>query len=159
MTESYLDMMEESLKQKIAVLEEISKENLIQKDILENANGFDEDGFDATLNKKSELIGQVEKLNDGFDSLYVRVKDELDNNRDKHKDKIRTFQDLIRQITDLSNEIETGEKRNRILADVHFRSSKDRINQNRRSSAAALDYYLTMNKSKVTPPQFYDSKN
>ncbi len=152
-------MMEESLRQKIQVLQDIVKENQTQKAILENTEKFDEEGFDETISRKGELIKQVEKLNDGFQTLFDRVKDELEDNKDKHRDKIKTYQELIRNITDLSTEIEIGEKRNRILADVHFKSSKERINQNRRSSTAALDYYLTMNKSNITPPQFYDSKN
>jgi methyl-accepting chemotaxis protein len=152
-------MMEESLRQKIEVLQKIEKENLEQRKLLENEEGFDEESFDKTLTRKSELIGQVEKLNDGFESLFDRVRDELGDNKEKYRKEISTLQDLIRQITDLSNSIETGENRNRLLADVHFKSSRDRINQSRRSSSAALNYYLTMNKSNVTPPQFYDSKN
>ncbi|MBE5859773.1 MAG: hypothetical protein E7301_06570 [Butyrivibrio sp.] len=159
MTKSYLSMMEESLRQKIEVLQKIEKENLEQRKLLENEEGFDEESFDKTLTRKSELIGQVEKLNDGFESLFDRVRDELGDNKEKYRKEISTLQDLIRQITDLSNSIETGENRNRLLADVHFKSSRDRINQSRRSSSAALNYYLTMNKSNVTPPQFYDSKN
>ncbi|WP_035767581.1 hypothetical protein [Butyrivibrio sp. NC2002] len=159
MTRSYLSMMEESLRQKIEVLQKIEKENLEQRKLLENEEGFDEESFDKTLTRKSELIGQVEKLNDGFESLFDRVRDELGDNKEKYRKEISTLQDLIRQITDLSNSIETGENRNRLLADVHFKSSRDRINQSRRSSSAALNYYLTMNKSNVTPPQFYDSKN
>ncbi len=159
MTQSYLDMMEESLRQKIEVLEKIEKENLIQKELLESTTGFDEDSFDKTLTRKSELIGQVEKLNDGFQNLFDRVKEELEGNKDKYKKEIHLFQDLIRQITDLSSAVEIGEKRNRMLADIHFRSSKDKLNKSQKSSSAALNYYLTMNKSNITPPQFYDSKN
>ena len=76
-----------------------------------------------------------------------------------YRDKIAVFQELIRKITDLSNSIEVEERRNRELAKNYFDSSKNQINQNRKSSRAALDYYLTMNKSNITPPQFYDSKN
>ena len=159
MTQSYLDMMEESLQQKIDVLQKIEAVNEQQKLLLDASGEFDEESFDKTLADKSELIGQVEKLNDGFQSLYDRVKEELDRNKDNYKEQILELKNLIRQITDLSNSIEAGEKRNRILADVHFQSSKDRINQGRKSSSAALNYYLTMNKSNITPPQFYDSKN
>ena len=78
MTESYLDMMEESLNQKVEVLESIVKENEIQKQILEDEGHFDGDGFNATIGRKGELIGRIETLNDGFESLYERVKEELD---------------------------------------------------------------------------------
>lgn len=159
MTESYLDMMEESLNQKVEVLESIVKENEIQKQILENEEHFDGDGFSATISRKGELIGRIETLNDGFETLYERVKEELDGNKDKYRDKIAHFQELIRQITDLSNSIEVGERRNQDLARYYFQTSKSQINQSRKSSQAALDYYLTMNKSRITPPQFYDSKN
>ncbi|WP_026509866.1 hypothetical protein [Butyrivibrio sp. LC3010] len=159
MTESYLDMMEESLREKIKVLQEVATENEAQKEILESTVAFDEAGFDEAISRKGELIRRIENLNDGFESLYERVKAELQDNKDKYKEKIEVFQDLIRQITDLSNSIEAGEKRNRALAKNYFSSSKGQINQSRRSSQAALDYYLTMNKSKITPPQFYDTKN
>lgn len=159
MTESYLDMLEESLDQKIQVLEEIEKENLVQKDILENEEGFDEESFDETLNRKSELIKRVESLNDGFETVFARVKEELDKNREKYKDRIHIYQDKIRRITDLSNSIEVGELRNRNLVATHVNKTRDQINTKRKSSKAALDYYLTMNKSKITPPQFYDTKN
>ncbi|MBE5843410.1 MAG: flagellar protein FliT [Butyrivibrio sp.] len=159
MTESYLDMMEESLNQKVEVLEGIVRENEIQKKILEDEEHFDGDGFSATISRKGELIGRIETLNDGFETLYERVKEELDGNKDKYRDKIARFQELIRQITDLSNSIEACERRNQELAKYYFQTSKSQINQNRKSSQAALDYYLTMNKSKITPPQFYDSKN
>ena len=159
MTESYLDMMEESLRSKIEVLEEIVKENETQKEILESTKEFDEKGFGEAISRKGELIRRVDNLNDGFESLYDRVKKELEENKDKHKEKIRIFQDLIRQITDLSNSIEAGEKRNSSLAKNYFSVARSKINQGRKSSQAALDYYLTMNKSKITPPQFYDTKN
>nr|WP_044913045.1 hypothetical protein [Butyrivibrio sp. WCE2006] len=159
MTESYLDMMEESLREKIKVLEDIIKENEAQKEILESTVAFDEAGFDEAISRKGELIGRIENLNDGFESLYERVKAELQDNRDKYKEKIAVFQDLIRQITDLSSSIEAGEKRNRALAKSYFSMARDKMNQGRRSSQAALDYYLTMNKSRITPPQFYDTKN
>ncbi|WP_408072071.1 flagellar protein FliT [Butyrivibrio sp. JL13D10] len=159
MTESYLDMMEESLREKITVLEDIVKENETQKEILESTTEFDEERFDEAISRKGELIRRVENLNDGFESLYERVKRELEDNKDKYREKIAVFQNLIREITGLSNSIEAGEKRNRALAKNYFSSSKGQINQNRKSSQAALDYYLTMNKSKITPPQFYDTKN
>ena len=159
MTESYLDMMEASLRDKVKVLEEIVDENETQKKILESTTEFDGKGFDEAISRKGELIRRVENLNDGFESLYERVKKELEGNKDKYRDKIKVFQDLIREITDLSNSIEAGEKRNKALAQSYFSSSKGQINQSRKSSQAALDYYLTMNKSKITPPQFYDTKN
>ena len=159
MTESYLDMMEESLRDKVNVLQEIVEENETQKKILESTTGFDEEGFNEAIRRKGELIRRVENLNDGFESLYERVKKELEGNKDKYREKIKIFQDLIREITDLSNSIEAGEKRNRTLAKNYFKSTKEQINQSRKSSQAALDYYLTMNKSKITPPQFYDTKN
>lgn len=159
MTDSYLDMMEESLREKIKVLDEIVKENEAQRKILESTTEFDEKGFDEAISRKGELIRRVDNLNEGFESLYERVRQELETGRDKHKEKIRIFQNLIRPITDLSNSIEAGEKRNSALAKSYFSMEKSRMNQGRKSSQAALDYYLTMNKSRITPPQFYDTKN
>ena len=159
MTESYLEMMEESLRQKIEVLESIEEENLIQKRLLEDTEHFDEESFDATIDRKGKLIRRIEQLNEGFESLFERVKEELDGNREKYRDQILTYQNLIRQITDLSNAVEVEERRNREMVKNYFQGARDQINKNRRSNQAAYDYYQTMNKSRITPPQFYDTKN
>ena len=159
MNSSYLDIMEESLERKIAVLLEIETENEKQKEILKDPTQVDIPEFDAAVECKGKLIDQLTELNDGFESLYRKIKDELQLNKQQYRVQIERMQDLIRQITALSSRLQTQELRNKQMADSFFSAERTSMKQGKKSVAAAYNYYKNMNHSQVTPPQFFDSKN
>jgi len=45
------------------------------------------------VNRKAALIEKLEQLDTGFESLYDKVKEELESNRDIHKEQIRQMQE------------------------------------------------------------------
>ena len=159
MTESYLAMMMDSLDKKIGLLKRIEEENVRQKEALEHAGSVDVDAFDATVDVKATLIDELDQLNEGFDSLFTKVKQELDGNKDKYKPQIASMQEKIRAITELSGSIQAQEARNRALAEKAFAESRKDMVQGKKSARAALDYYRNMARSTFTPPQYLDSKN
>ncbi len=159
MTETYLDMMEDSLYKKIEVMQQIEIQNGIQKKALERPEGPDQDAFDEAVRVKGVLIGKVTELNDGFAGLYDKIKNELDDNKDKYRDQITRMQNLIRQVTDLSNTIEVQEARNKKLIDSYFPNSKISVKSSKQSAAVAFDYHTTMNKSAGAQSHFVDSQS
>ena len=159
MTSSYLAMMADSLDKKIAILERLREENKKQKEVLSSGNIADLDAFDATVETKGALIEELDQLNDGFDSLFEQVKEELDSNRDKYRDEIAAMQEKIRTITALSGSIQAEEARNKKLAEQYFAGARKDIAQGQKSARAALDYYHNMARSTFTPPQYLDSRH
>ena len=159
MISSSLDMLEESLVKKIEVMKKIQEENDKQKEILKNYDKVDDKDFDDTLDRKGELIDQLDLLDEGFQSLFDKVKEELGNNKDTYKDQIKRMQDLIQEITGLSASIEAAEHRNKKLAEGYFSAARQKMNYSRQTSAAAFNYYRTMNNFKDIPPQFLDKQN
>ena len=159
MTETYLDMMEDSLYKKIEVMQQIEIQNGIQKKALERPEGPDQDAFDEAVRVKGVLIGKVTELNDGFAGLYDKIKNELDDNKDKYRDQITRMQNLIRQVTDLSNTIEVQEARNKKLIDSYFSNSKISVKSSKQSAAVSSDYRTTMNKSASVQSHFVDSQS
>lgn len=157
MTKTYLDMMEDSLKKKIEVMQQIETQNIRQKNALEREGTPDDDAFDDAVQIKGDLIDKLTELNDGFASLYDKVKIELDNNKENYKDQIRRMQDLIRDVTDLSNTLEIQETRNKELADNYFSNTRKEMKRGKKSAAAALNYHVTMNKSSNIQPHFIDN--
>lgn len=157
MARTYLDMMEDSLRKKIEIMKQIEVQNGIQKEALETIGGPDEDAFDKSVNIKGELIDKLTELNDGFDSLYEKVGKELDGKKDKYRSQIQRMQDLIRDITDLSNTLEVQESRNKELADNYFSNTRQGMRTGKQSAAAALKYHVTMNKSANIQPHFIDN--
>ena len=117
MQKSYINIMIESLQKKVAVLDEVIKCSEGQKAVLEDAN-LDPDTFQEDGRKKAIWIEKLEKLDDGFDSLYQKVKEELQDNKEQYKEEIHKMQDLIRQITERSAQIQALEARNKELVEA-----------------------------------------
>ncbi len=71
-----LDILSESLDDKIKLLKEIQEYN--KKQELAFSEGEpDINSFDSAIEEKGVLIERLEKLDEGFESLYERVSDEL----------------------------------------------------------------------------------
>lgn len=157
MQETYVSIMLQSLKKKLQVLDELEKLNERQKLTLESADGT-ADEFDEIVEKKSALIEQLEQLDSGFEKLFNRVRDELDNNKEAYKDEIHQMQDYIRAITDRSMEAQAQEARNKELMTQKFAKVKTQARQVRANSKATNSYYQSMSKTSVVDPQFMDNK-
>lgn len=157
MTENYLTLLEESLQKKLQVMEEIQQYNLKQQDIFQSEK-VDLNGFDEAVEEKGKLIEKLTALDSGFESLYSKVKKELEGGRDKYQDQIRRLQKLVTEVTETSVSIQAQEARNKKLIEDYFRKEKENIRSGRRSSKAAYDYYKNMNRSSVVMPQLMDKK-
>lgn len=155
MEQTYVDIMIQSLKKKIKVLEEIKRVNVVQKGLLEDDKA-DADDFDVTVEAKSKLIEQLEQLDSGFDKLFERVRDELQANKSAYGEQIKTMQTCIRQITDLSMEIQSQEAKNKDLMTQKFVSVRQKAKVVRTNSKAASQYYKNMMQLNVVDPQFMD---
>ena len=157
MSEQYVEIMIQSLRKKINVLDTIIKLDEEQKEGLENPK-LTPDEFDETVEKKSDMIKQLEQLDSGFEKLFERMVVELENNKDFYKDQILLMKDLIRQITDKSVEIQAQEARNKELMTRKFASIKTQARNVRKGAKAVTQYYHSMNKTGALDSQFWDQK-
>ena len=157
MESTYVDIMIQSLKKKLQVLNEIKKINIIQKQLLEDDRS-DADEFDKSIEDKAKLIEQMNQLDSGFDKLFDRVKGELNTNKENYTERIKKMQELIRQITDLSMELQAQESRNKDLMTRKFVSIRERAKVVRTNQRAANRYYQNMMQLNIIEPQFMDNK-
>lgn len=163
MTESYLEMMVRSLDRKIEILNRIEQENRKQRDLLdfpvqekEAEEFFEEEAFQRTVEEKGRLIEELLKLNEGFDLLFAKVQKELSGQWDDYRSQVRTMQEKIRMVTELSSRIQVQEQRNKALVDRYFSEERTKIKIGKRSTASAMKYYQTMNKTQHVGPQMFD---
>lgn len=68
------------------------------------------------------------------------------------------MQDLIRQITDLSVELQREEQENKELADKKFANIREKAKRVRASKKAVNNYYRSAGKVDYDTPQFFDNK-
>ncbi len=159
MVSASLDMLEESLLKKIEIMKLIEAENEKQTQLLKDPGEVDDAAFDQILDTKGNMIDELLALDDGFQTLFDKVKKDVGNNKELYRDQIKRMQDLIREITARSASIEAAEHRNKQLAEVYFSHARKKMNYSRQTSAAAFNYYRTMNNFRDIPPQFLDNKN
>jgi hypothetical protein len=154
---AYVDIMIQSLQKKINVLDAIIEADKVQKQALEDPN-LDPDDFDKTVSTKSDLIDQLNKLDDGFQETFNIVKEELDGNREKYRTEIKIMQDLIRKVTDRSMQIKRQEATNKQLMTNKFAHVKKQVREVRQSQKIVNQYYKNMMNRNYVEPQFMDNK-
>lgn len=157
MTEQYLNILQDSLKKKREVLEEIDTLCRLQGELL-GTDPVDYDQFDRLVDDKDACIGQLEKLDEGFELLYERVREELQGKKEQYAPWIRETQSLITEILDRSVAIQAQENRNRAAVEQAIRRERQGIGKGKRSLNVAMDYYRSMSNSHVVQPQYMDQK-
>lgn len=154
---SYIKVLIQSLHQKVKALDSIIEKNKEQYEIL-SAEDADMEAFEKNVTEKSEYIDKIVFLDDGFEEIYSRVKEELDVNRAVHTEEIQEMKELISKITERSMKIQAQEQRNKELAAMQFSKAKKKIRQVKAGNKAATQYYQNMQKLNFVEPQFMDKK-
>lgn len=155
--ESYLSVLEDSLRKKLQILDELTVYTTQQQELFQ-AEELDYAAFDRLVDQKEPLIQKIMELDQGFETVYDRIKDQLIGNKEQYAAQIRTLQSLIGELTDKSVKLQTMEQRNKSAVEQQFRKSREKIRQGRQNHQAALNYYKNMNNSNYVPPQFLDNK-
>ena len=154
---SYVGILIESLQQKKIVLSALVHKNEEQANLIKEEN-LDLDAFDKNTNAKADLISKLELLDNGFATVYDRVRVELVEHKDQHKIEIESLQTLISEITDLSIAIQASEARNKQMLEQYFTQSRKQLKNNRVSVKVANDYYRNMSQMNYIDPQLLDRK-
>lgn len=154
---SYLQILKDSLDKKLRLLIAIEEKSLEQSEMLKNAN-VDLAAVDVNMDEKAELIEKVISLDDGFESIYEKIREYLLSNKEQYKDEIKTIKAMIEKVTEKSASIQAIEARNKAQMEIVFSGQKKRIQSQRNAMSVAKDYYQNMNKVKHVSPQFLDRK-
>lgn len=154
---NYLTILEDSLRRKLLVLEKIQEYNRKQQEIFHKEQPELEQ-FDHYIEEKGTLIEELQKLDEGFETLYTRVAGELKDHKEQYADQIHSLQELITRVTEMGVSVSAQEERNKRLVEEYFARGRSSVRQGRRSSKAAFDYYRNMNNTSLVMPQFMDKK-
>lgn len=155
--ESQLQILSESLDRKLEVLKEIQEYNQRQETAF-SAENVDMDSFDEAVAEKDRLIDKLTLLDAGFETMYEKLARELEGNRDKYKVQIKELQGKISQVMEMSVLIQAQEARNKKLVEQFFSRERRNLQQNRKHSVAAYNYYKSLSSTNTETSQFLDSK-
>lgn len=154
----YIKMLEDSLVKKVELLRQLQGLNQEQKKVLEDSESSPEE-LDENMDKKSSVIERLDKMDDGFQSIFDKVKEELESNKDSYADEIKNMQKLITLITDLSTDVQAKEMQNKELAKTKFSHIRTQIRETKHGQKAVASYYASMmNNTGYEDSQFWDQK-
>ena len=154
---SSAQILVESLEKKSRILDEIIKENEAQE-ILFKQDQLDMEALDASADRMGELAEKLELLDEGFEAVYDRIRQELIDNKPAYRQEIRRMQELIAVITEKVVGINAARMRNKTQAENQFKKSRQQIGRASSKMKASQNYYNNMNRLNFVDPQFYDSK-
>jgi len=154
---NYTDVLIESLEKKVSVITKIIDINKDLKMTLEESK-FDVDKFNDYIDAKEKLILELNKLDDGFVAVYERVAEILKAGNGEYKDQILRLKTLIKEVTDKTATLETGEKRLNDTFNKVSRNIRKEIGDSRKTNKILSGYRTNMSGLNVVEPQFVDKK-
>lgn len=157
MIKSYLQILQDSLIKKLELLTKIEEKSLEQSNMLKNKE-VDLEMIDFNMDEKAKLIEEVLALDEGFESVYDKIRIHLVTNKEQYKAEIKALQGMIEKVTEKGASIQVIESRNKAQMDVYFANQKKGLQSKKNAMAVARDYYQSMNKVKHVSPQFLDQK-
>ena len=155
-TENYLQIMTSSLEKKKKILQDIVDYNVEQERIVTSGE-FDGDKFQKNMENKAECIDMLNTLDEGFQSVYDRVKADVEMYKQNYKADIQRLQQLIKEVSALSAAIQAQESRNKLQIERKFSELKQETKTAKRSVSMANKYYQNMSRVS-SEPQFMDHK-
>ena len=157
MVENNLRLLEENLTKKNELLDKMHELSDKQFALLDDAD-MEAEAFDTYMDEQDEFIKELLDLNEEAEKLYDQLRLENLSKDASRKDQMKKLKLLVEQIVDKTNSLQKKEQVNKQKLTIYFESERRVLGSGRRSSKAALDYFKSMNRSNVIPPQFMDQK-
>ncbi len=156
MSQSGAQILLQSLEKKTKLLDDMIRQNGVQEELLKEED-LDMDAFDEAINQQGFYIEELDKLDQGFETVYDRVREELLRDKARYRMEIIRMKELIQQITDKIVTLNAGNMRNKMLEN-QFNRKRVAIGTGASQNKAARNYYNNMNRLNYVSPQFYDNK-
>lgn len=153
----YLDVLIQSLRKKLVLLNRISILNQEQREILQDEEAAP-DVFDINVRDKGDLVDQIVALDAGFDEVYAHIKDLMERDHSAYEDQLEQMRELIRQVMAKDASVRAEEQRNYELAQRKFANVKKQVREVKASRKMVNSYYQNMMSQKPGDAMFLDNK-
>ncbi|MDE5939956.1 MAG: flagellar protein FliT [Lachnospiraceae bacterium] len=157
MSLSSAQVLLESLEKKSRILDAVIKENEAQEALFKQEE-LNIEALDASTERMGELAEKLELLDEGFEAVYDRIREELIQNKSAYRTEIKRMQELIAEITEKVVGINAARMRNKLQAETYFKKSRQQIGRAASKMKVSQNYYNNMNRLNYVDPQFYDNK-
>lgn len=139
----YVDMMRDALKRKKQILQVLLERTKHQETLLKDEE-MDPEEFNATIEEKGTQIEELNKIDEGFDTLFKYVEKEITSNRMAYKEQIQEMQQLIGEVSELGIQIQALEHQNSGHFKVYLANQRKKIRDFHVNNKTASSYYQNM---------------
>lgn len=153
----YIDIMLDGLRKKAELLKCIMDSNSRLEKVIDHPE-MNLEQFKALMEEKDQYVTQINQLDEGFQSVFEKVQEELHANKSLYSQQIQEMQQLIRTITDRAVQIQETEDKNRMVIEGQFARMRKNVRQVKKGVSVAQNYYKTMSNINVIDSQFLDKK-
>lgn len=153
----YIQVLIDALKKKKIALEHIKELTQRQSEMLTKPR-VDTEEFDVAIDEKNVYLKEINEIDDGFEMIFGRVRENLKENQKDYKEEIKAMQNYIREITDLAVEIEAMERRNKQNFQIAMSRERQSIKQRRKSKESVSKYYQNVMQATSTESFYMDRK-
>ncbi len=153
----YLEILIQSLRKKLVLLNRIAILSQEQRELLQDED-MTPDAFDLNVRDKDELVQQIVALDAGFDEVYAHIKDLMERDHALYEDQLQQMRELIRQIMEKDASIRAEEKRNYELAQRKFATIKSKVREMKANRKMVSSYYKSMMRQAPGEAMFLDNK-
>lgn len=154
---TYIRMMLDILGKKESQLTSLLELTTAQEQILKREES-DEDEFTDIIAKKREHLRKIEEADNGFQAIYNRIAEELQNNKEEYKAQILEMQGLITRVTDLGVRLSALEEKNKTTLEANLQGKRQNIRKFKVSKQTADKYYKNMIGMQTGASYFMDQK-
>lgn len=152
-----INILIDSLIEKKSYLKEILEDSIAQLEIVSSDNPNLED-FDCLVDHKSDLLEKIDRSDEGFDTIFKKISNDLIEQKDMYAIEVREMQELIREILDLGSDIHKTEQQVKDKAFSVLKQHKDRLYKEKVDGKAVMNYYKQANQMEFVAPVFMDQK-
>ena len=116
------------------------------------------EAFYKLLQKKQSYVERLEKMDQGFEQVYQRIRETIQGNPGSYRGRIQELQERIGHLTEIGVSLEVQERRNKERFDFLLSSSRSKIRNYKVSNQAAAQYYKNMANRFQGDSYFVDKK-
>ena len=153
----YVNMMVDSLDRKKRILEYILVKTREQESLLKDEE-MDPEAFRAIIDEKGEQIDELNKIDEGFDTLFSYVEKEIKENRMTYRKQIEQMQQLIGDVSELGIQIQALEHQNSGHFKVYLANQRKLIRDFNVNSRTTTSYYQNMANVPKTEQSYFFNK-
>ena len=152
----YVNMMLDSLKRKQQILVFLYDCTKDQEQLLKDED-MDPDAFMQIIDAKGERIDELASIDEGFDTMFRLVKEEIEKNRESYRAEIQEMQRLISEVSELGVQIQALEQQNSSHFKTYLARHRREIHDFNMNNRTANSYYQSMaNAPKPQTSYFFD---